>query len=528
MSHFRDHDILPELGPACRLRAIALVHRTMPSLASVLGTSFVLYVLGLYVYRLVFHPLAKFPGPKLAAVTTWYEAYFEIVLKGQYSRHISQLHDQYGPVIRVTPDEIHIRDARFFEQVYAKNVHLDKEGWDQRFGCAGGLLTSVKADQHKRRRAALSPMFSRRSILDFIHIISRHIDTLSIRLQEFEARKEPLNLTHAFPALTGDIIMDYFFGFNYAQLKDPAFDSFHNAFIKIGGTGHIATQFPWFLPTMNRIPDNVTVWLQPAAKALLKFKRDQWELIARTLRGEDVASNDAKKTIFQEILASKKLPPEDKSQQRLADEAQIVIGGGVETTAFALSIAAFHIIISPRIYERLHRELVEAFPNRATLELYPLEQMVYLKAIIMEAARMSYGLSARNPRTHSTPLKYGDYVIPARTNVSMTIPEVSHDEDIFPNSRQFIPERWLGDPKTSDGLPLDRFLVSFGRGTRSCLGINLAYTELYLTLGMMFRRYRFELLDADVSDVEMGHDFFIPVTRTDSKGVRVFVTSTSD
>lgn len=90
--------------------------------------------------------------------------------------------------------------------------------------------------------------FSRRSILDFIHIIYRHIDTFSIRMQEFEARKEPMNLTHAFPALTGDIIMDYFFGFNYAQLKHPEFESFHDAFQKIGGAGHVATQFPLMIP----------------------------------------------------------------------------------------------------------------------------------------------------------------------------------------------------------------------------------------------------------------------------------------
>lgn len=51
---------------------------------------------------------------------------------------------------------------------------------------------------------------------------------------------------------------------------------------------------------------------------------------------------------------------------------------------------------------------------------------------------------------------------------------------------------------------------------------------MYLTLGMMFRRYKFELHEADVTDVEIGHDFFIPVTKLDSKGVRVFVTSTSD
>lgn len=90
--------------------------------------------------------------------------------------------------------------------------------------------------------------FSRRSILDFIHIIFRHVDTLSARMQEFEARKEPMNLSHAFPAFTGDIIMDYFFGFNYGQLKNPQFESFHEAFVMVGGTGHIAAQFPIIFP----------------------------------------------------------------------------------------------------------------------------------------------------------------------------------------------------------------------------------------------------------------------------------------
>lgn len=97
-------------------------------------------------------------------------------------------------------------------------------------------------------RLRLPSRFSRRSIIDFIHIIYRHVDTLARRIHEFEERAEPLNLSHAFPALTGDIIMDYFFGFNYDQLKNPDFESFHEAFIKIGDVGHVATQFPMILP----------------------------------------------------------------------------------------------------------------------------------------------------------------------------------------------------------------------------------------------------------------------------------------
>lgn len=68
----------------------------LPSLPTLLAIALVIYGLGLVVYRLYLHPLAKFPGPKIAAVTSFYEGYYEIVLKGQYSKQISKLHDEYG------------------------------------------------------------------------------------------------------------------------------------------------------------------------------------------------------------------------------------------------------------------------------------------------------------------------------------------------------------------------------------------------------------------------------------------------
>jgi hypothetical protein len=74
-----------------QLRALALPGKTV--LAALL---FALYLVSLAIYRLYFHPLAKFPGPKWAALTSWYEAYYEIALAGQYSSKISLLHDKYG------------------------------------------------------------------------------------------------------------------------------------------------------------------------------------------------------------------------------------------------------------------------------------------------------------------------------------------------------------------------------------------------------------------------------------------------
>jgi cytochrome P450 len=117
---------------------------------------------------------------------------------------------------------------------------------------------------------------------------------------------------------------------------------------------------------------------------------------------------------------------------------------------------------------------------------------------------------------------------PARTNISMSTPDVHHDEAIFPRSKEFIPERWLGEAKTEDGTPLEKFMMAFGRGTRSCPGMNLAWTELYLIMGMLFRRFKFQLFEPDIRDVSMAMDFFVPRQHPDCKGVRVYIKSTLD
>lgn len=65
------------------------------AVATVVGIG-ALYVLSLVTYRLVFSPIAKFPGPKLAAATTWYELYYDIIHKGKYIFEIEKMHDKYG------------------------------------------------------------------------------------------------------------------------------------------------------------------------------------------------------------------------------------------------------------------------------------------------------------------------------------------------------------------------------------------------------------------------------------------------
>lgn len=244
--------------------------------------------------------------------------------------------------------------------------------------------------------------------------------------------------------------------------------------------------------------------------------------------------DQAHPTVFHEVLNSK-LPEEDKTVDRLADEALSVVSAGNETVSWALTVATYHILANPTILRKLKTELAAAIPDpNEVIPATKLEQLPYLNAIYKEALRLSYGMSCRLQRIPHEPLLFPapgkDWLIPPGTPVSMTSVLVHHDESIFPNSKEFNPERWLENPR------LWKYMVSYGAGSRVCLGQYLASSEMHLWLASVFCRYgteevsfpgdegKLELIDTDVSDVEIVADRIIPAVKKGSEGVRIRVT----
>lgn len=58
--------------------------------------AWIVYLIAGAIYRLYFHPLAKFPGPKVAALTGWYEAYHDMYRRGMFIWKIQEMHEKYG------------------------------------------------------------------------------------------------------------------------------------------------------------------------------------------------------------------------------------------------------------------------------------------------------------------------------------------------------------------------------------------------------------------------------------------------
>ena len=76
-----------------------------PLLTELLSSKVVIYLISTAFYNVYFHPLSKFPGPKLHAAS--HIPISLIMLQGQYLYKIKELHEIYGDVVRVAPNEVH-------------------------------------------------------------------------------------------------------------------------------------------------------------------------------------------------------------------------------------------------------------------------------------------------------------------------------------------------------------------------------------------------------------------------------------
>lgn len=240
-------------------------------------------------------------------------------------------------------------------------------------------------------------------------------------------------------------------------------------------------------------------------------------------------------TIFHALM-DENIPAPERRFDRLSDEAVNTVGAGAITTAHTLGVITYFLLDSPSILRTLTAELKHAMPDKTAMPpLQQLEQLPYLSAVISEGLRMSYGVSHRLQRSApDRSIVYKDYTIPPNTPVSMSSVLIHDNPDIFPDPHTFHPERWL-DAKPVPSLPgappqrLDKYLLSFSKGTRACLGMNLAYAELYLALAHIFRTFEMKLFDTvRERDIDLAHDFFSPSPTLGSKGCRVTVVGRVD
>ncbi|KAJ0412970.1 cytochrome P450 [Aspergillus carlsbadensis] len=497
------------------------------------GTGIVTFLLARTIYRLYFHPLSHIPGPKLAAATHLYEFYYDVWRSGRYLFEIEKMHRVYGPIVRITPREIHIIDPSFYDEIYAPSSRRREKdrAYVPLFSVTKSMITTINHEHHRFRRNILSNFFSKRSVVELTPMIHERVQKLIHRLEGFYKAGSVVKVDDAFMALTADIITYYSYGKLWGFLEDENFRSdIRQASSELSAMVHWNRFFPFLAPLLMNIP----VWLiglvSPGKGRLLEFQRSILDTTIHSSSDSDSSRGSGKekekegkkstRTIAHR-LGDPALPVEERSIARQEEESLIVLAAGTETTGRVLSLAAYYIYQDRAVLDRLRGEVKTVLPTpTSTCSLSELEQLPYLSAVISESLRLATPVIGRSPRVApDETLTYKNYTIPPGTPIGSSSLFIHRNETLFPNPTHSIPDRWLQAREQR----LDRYLTAFNKGSRVCLGINLAYAEMYMALAHLVRRVDLEIDSMRPEDMEVKREFFVGYTEDDEPRVRARV-----
>ena len=122
---------------------------------------------------LLYHVLLNFlrikgvPGPHLYAVSRWRLAYDD--WKGSRTRTIHQLHQQYGPVVRIGPNEILFNSLSALKTIYGAGNGFERTSFYRMFDVYGhqNLFTFGSPRHHGERKKLLNHAYSKSNILKY-------------------------------------------------------------------------------------------------------------------------------------------------------------------------------------------------------------------------------------------------------------------------------------------------------------------------------------------------------------------------
>jgi unspecific monooxygenase len=174
------------------------------------------------------------------------------------------------------------------------------------------------------------------------------------------------------------------------------------------------------------------------------------------------------------------------TDKELRDQLITLMLAGYETTATSMAWAFYWIHKKPQVHEKIHQELdaLGDFPDPMTIVRLP-----YLTAICNETLRIHPVSMFTLPRIVKEPTKLLGYSLEPGAIVQGCIYITHHREDLYPEPKEFKPERFL----ERQFSPYE--FLPFGGGVRRCIGEALAMFEMKLVLTTILSRYQFVLAD---------------------------------
>jgi Cytochrome P450 len=481
----------------------------MPS--PIIPTTVVVLLISIAMHKLLIEPLflsplSRIPGPKLYAITKWRLALDEWL--GNRSLKISNLHKQYGPVVRISPSEVSFNSLSSMKTIYGAGSYFERTSFYDMFDVYGikNLFTFHDSKSHSDRKRLLAHAYSKSSILKprNTELVRKKI---SQYLQYLDAECEPDGRNEIFHSLhyfAIDAITEFLYGpmgatnclVNSGQgLRDRKllndivsvqrrrlswFAVHFSKFTKwlYSRTGMSATFVKWLYPMTP--PTTYTGIRQHALSAwnsFLEYAQEK-EAEGKTINGP--AEGTIVRLLYNHHESVRDTGKGGLKDLDIASECADHLLAGIDTTSDSLMFFIWAISrpenahVQARLIAEIDTLTAEEIDSTDGIPkpevVMDVNRMPYLDMVIKETLRLYAPLPASEPRSFPADIEIDGFDVPAGTVVGLSPYALHRNESVFKDSLKFDPERW--DTADDDSLAeMKRWWWAFSSGPRMCIGI---------------------------------------------------------
>ncbi|KAG8981357.1 hypothetical protein FRB93_008723 [Tulasnella sp. JGI-2019a] len=344
----------------------------------------------------------------------------------------------------------------------------------------GGLdrLVSLMSycPEHRRQRKilaqALNPLVVAR---DYVPIQERFVHQLAKHLLD-----DPEDFLGHFDRCIGNMIQAITYGED-DDVDFVALGRINAMHIKRIVRGYIVEFLPWLKYIPQWFPG--AQFHRDARASKEDLERTKW-LPYNTVKAKAGNGTASPSYVLTALNAMKTAKAGDIDDHLISMTASALYSSGADSTAGSLSTLIFAMLLHPDVQARVQAELDGVFgahlPSIASRDSTP-----YLNAVIMETFRWRPPVPVGIPHRLEQDDVYNGYFIPAGTRILVNVWAILQNEQRFPDSAKFDPDRFLFDSPPSQATSasrLDPVTTVLGYGRRACPGIHVVQSGLWITM----------------------------------------------
>ncbi|KAJ5691997.1 hypothetical protein N7462_001420 [Penicillium macrosclerotiorum] len=468
---------------------------------------FATFTAAFLIYRLchclLFSPLRRVPGPTSFALTGARLSFEDY--RGTRTRKIFSLHQKYGPVVRVGPNEISFNSLSSLRAIYGAGSGFERTEFYKMFEAYGrkNLFSFSSVKEHGDRKKLFAHAYAKSVMLkgENAAMVERKAKLYTDLLGDEDSVNEIFASLHYYSL---DNITEFLYGrfgktsclegsqqdreliidiVDTARRKLSWYSVHFPGFTKwlYSRSGALSCIAQHFYPMKK--PTTYTGIRLHAAKACQAF--------AQVPESEKLEETSLIAKLWRHHHSQKENGMDDLD---IASECADHLLAGIDTTSDTLMFLIWSLSRPPHstFQDRLVEEVQKLSEKQLDADGIPMalecDKLPYLDAVIKEALRLYAPLPGSEPRSLSKAVTIDGFLIPPHTTVSIAPYTLHRNPEIFKDPLNFNPDRWL--EFSEESMEMKKWFWAFSSGGRMCIGMHLAMTEMTTLVAAVYRKYR--------------------------------------